>query len=140
MKLKDLDFRIIGIIFLAIGVCIFIYGDRENTVMMVCMAVVMIGLIISILGVVKMMLDDRQKAKLLERDIEVVIQPLVTKYSKINKELIRTQSKDDMEIYIAQRKRMNQEMEEVLTRELPYLTNRDIKKIIIEFNKNQDSL
>ena len=140
MKIKDLDFRIIGIIFLALGVCIFIYGDRENTVMMVCMAVVMIGLIISILGVVKMMLDDRQKAKLLERDIEHVIQPLVSKYSKINKELIRTQTKEDMETYIAQRKRMNLEMEEVLTRELPYLTSREIKKIIIEFNKNQDSL
>lgn len=140
MNFKNLDFRIIGIIFLLIGVCIFIAGDHNSIITTICMGLVMIGMLISIIGIVSMLKDQRMKEIRLEKDIETVIQPLITKYSKINKELIRTQTKDDMDVYIAQRKRMNQEIEEELTKKLPYLTKRDIKKIIIAFNREQDSL
>lgn len=140
MKIKDLDFRIIGMIFLLIGFCIFIAGDKNNLLISICMIIVMIGIFISILGILRMMRIQRMKNQRLEKDIETIIQPLITKYSKINKELIRTSTKEDMPTYIAQRKAMNEEIEEELSKKIPYLTRRDIKKIIIEFNKEQDSL
>ena len=140
MNIKNLDFRIIGIIFLIVGICIFIAGDRNSIIMGICMAIVMIGMVISIIGIIIMLQNQRIKDRRLEKDVETIIQPLITKYSKINKELIRTQTKEDMDTYIAQRHKMNKEIEEELTKRIPYLSKREIKNIVIAFNRDQDSL
>lgn len=140
MNIKNLDFRIIGIIFLIVGICIFIAGDCNSIIMGICMAIVMIGMVISIIGIIIMLQNQRIKDRRLEKDVETIIQPLITKYSKINKELIRTQTKENMDTYIAQRHKMNKEIEEELTKRIPYLSKREIKNIVIAFNRDQDSL
>lgn len=140
MNIKNLDFRIIGIIFLIVGICIFIAGDRNSIIMGICMAIVMIGMVISMIGIIIMLQNQRIKDRRLEKDVETIIQPLITKYSKINKELIRTQTKENMDTYIAQRHKMNKEIEEELTKRIPYLSKREIKNIVIAFNRDQDSL
>ncbi|MCQ2972235.1 MAG: hypothetical protein MJ209_02970 [archaeon] len=104
------------------------------------MAIVMIGMVISMIGIIIMLQNQRIKDRRLEKDVETIIQPLITKYSKINKELIRTQTKENMDTYIAQRHKMNKEIEEELTKRIPYLSKREIKNIVIAFNRDQDSL
>ena len=42
--------------------------------------------------------------------------------------------------YVEERKKINKEMEKELTEQIPYLTSKEIKLIVIEFNRNQDEL
>ena len=73
----------------------------------------------------------------LNEDIERIIQPLITKYSNLNKQY---SSQYDGEEYIQKRMEINRNLEKELTENLPYLESRQIKKIVIDFSKEQDKL
>ena len=66
-----------------------------------------------------------------------IIQPLITKYSNLNKEYKSTLSDED---YANKRLEMNKNLESELKENLPYLESREIKKIVIDFNREQDKM
>ena len=100
----------------------------------------MLGLVLCIVGIVETMIKSKKENELLEKDIDRVIQPLVTKYSNYNKELIKNLTEENYPEYVEERKKINKEMEKELTEQIPYLTSKEIKLIVIEFNRNQDEL
>ena len=59
------------------------------------------------------------------------------RYSNLNKEYMKTCSKEE---YVQKRLQMNRDLEKELSEVLPYLSKNDIKKIVIDFSRNQDSL
>ena len=73
----------------------------------------------------------------LDDDIERVIQPLITKYSNLNKQY---SSQYDGEEYVQKRMELNRSLEKELTENLPYLESRQIKKIVINFSREQNKL
>lgn len=60
-----------------------------------------------------------------------------TRYSNLNKQY---SSQYDGEEYIQKRMEINRNLEKELTENLPYLESRQIKKIVIDFSKEQDKL
>ena len=63
-----------------------------------------------------------------------------TLYIYYNKELIKNLTEENYPEYVEERKKINKEMEKELTEQIPYLTSKEIKLIVIEFNRNQDEL
>ena len=73
----------------------------------------------------------------LDKDIVTIIQPLITKYSNLNREYKSSLSEED---YAQKRLEMNKSLESELKENLPYLESREIKKIVIDFNREQDKI
>ena len=73
----------------------------------------------------------------MDKDIVSVIQPLVTKYSKLNKEYKSSLSDEE---YAKKRLEINSSLEQELKETLSYLDSREIKKIVIEFSREQDKM
>lgn len=61
----------------------------------------------------------------LDGDITNVIQPLITKYSNLNKQYKQEFEGDE---YVSKRLELNSSLERELTENLPYLESREIKK------------
>ena len=101
------------------------------------LTVVVFGFLIALIGY----LSDVKKQKIindrLDDDIERVIQPLITKYSNLNKQY---SSQYDGEEYVQKRMELNRSLEKELTENLPYLESRQIKKIVINFSREQNKL
>lgn len=70
-------------------------------------------------------------------DIVNIIQPLITKYSNLNRDYKNQLDGDD---YAQKRLEMNKSLESELMENLPYLESREIKKIVIDFNREQDKM
>ena len=73
----------------------------------------------------------------MDYDIVNVLQPLITKYSNLNKEY---KSQYSGEEYVEKRLQLNSDLEKEITENLPYLESREIKKIVIEFSREQDKM
>ena len=101
------------------------------------LTVTVLGFFITVVG----FLMDVRKRKIineqLDEDIVTKIQPLITKYSNLNKEY-KSQCSD--EEYAKKRLEINKNLESELVEALPYLESREIKKIVIEFNREQDKI
>jgi hypothetical protein len=101
------------------------------------LTITVLGFFVTIVG----FLIDVRKRKIinekLDKDIDTIIQPLITKYSNLNKEYKNQFSGDE---YAEKRREINKNLESELVENLPYLESREIKKIIIEFNREQDKM
>lgn len=132
-----MDLKKIGLIVAILGLIFTVYFMNNWDYMIFGVTFVMFGFLIALFG----LLDSVKKQKIindnLERDIEKFIQPLITKYSNLNKEYMKTCSKEE---YVQKRLQMNKDLEKELSEGLPYLSKNDIKKIVIDFSRNQDSL
>lgn len=101
------------------------------------LTVTILGFFIALVG----FLEDVKKRKeindRLDKDIVTIIQPLITKYSNLNREY---KSSLDEKDYAQKRLEMNKALESELQENLPYLESREIKKIVIDFNREQDKM
>ena len=127
----DMDTKKIGIAIIVVGLSLCVMFIDSYKYLVSALTVVILGFLITLIGY----LADVKKQKFindkLNEDIERIIQPLITKqYS----------SQYDGEEYIQKRMEINRNLEKELTENLPYLESRQIKKIVIDFSKEQDKL
>ncbi|MEE0939087.1 hypothetical protein [Methanobrevibacter sp.] len=132
-----MDLRKIGVclIFIGIAVSIAFYGNDK--IFVPALTITVLGFFITVVGFVseirkRKIINDR-----LDEDIGTVLQPLITKYSNLNKQY---RSEFDGDEYTQKRLQLNRDLEREISEKLPYLEKREIKKIVIEFSREQDKL
>ena len=132
-----MDLRKIGYVLIFAGIFISIIFVNNKTYLVPGLTVTVLGFFITLLG----FLNEVRKRKIinekLDEDIVTIIQPLITKYSNLNKEY---KSQFSGEEYAQKRLEINKNLEAELVENLPYLESREIKKIVIEFNREQDKM
>ena len=125
----------VGLIFIGIAVSIAFYGNDK--IFVPALTITVLGFFITVVGFVseirkRKIINDR-----LDEDIGTVLQPLITKYSNLNKQY---RSEFEGEEYSQKRLQLNMDLERELSEKLPYLESREIKKIVIDFSREQDKL
>lgn len=132
-----MNIKMVGLAVVIAGVSLCVMFFDSYKYMVAALTVVVFGFLIALIGY----LFDVKKQKIindrLDDDIERVIQPLITKYSNLNKQY---SSQYDGEEYVQKRMELNRSLEKELTENLPYLESRQIKKIVINFSREQNKL
>lgn len=132
-----MNIKMVGLAVVIAGVSLCVMFFDSYKYMVAALTVVVFGFLIVLIGY----LSDVKKQKIindrLDDDIERVIQPLITKYSNLNKQY---SSQYDGEEYVQKRMELNRSLEKELTENLPYLESRQIKKIVINFSREQNKL
>lgn len=132
-----MNIKMVGLAVVIAGVSLCVMFFDSYKYMVAALTVVVFGFLIALIGY----LSDVKKQKIindrLDEDIERVIQPLITKYSNLNKQY---SSQYDGEEYVQKRMELNRSLEKELTENLPYLESRQIKKIVINFSREQNKL
>lgn len=132
-----MNIKMVGLAVVIVGVSLCVMFFDSYKYMVAALTVVVFGFLIALIGY----LSDVKKQKIindrLDDDIERVIQPLITKYSNLNKQY---SSQYDGEEYVQKRMELNRSLEKELTENLPYLESRQIKKIVINFSREQNKL
>lgn len=132
-----MNIKKIGLITIFVGVVISVTFVNNHIILVPALTITMLGFFITLVG----FLDDVRKRKIindnLDNDITTIIQPLITKYSNLNKEYKMQLNEED---YSKKRAQLNKDLEKELTDKLPYFESREIKKIVIEFNREQDKM
>ena len=132
-----MNIKMVGLAVVIAGVSLCVMFFDSYKYMVAALTVVVFGFLIALIGY----LSDVKKQKIindrLDADIERVIQPLITKYSNLNKQY---SSQYDGEEYVQKRMELNRSLEKELTENLPYLESRQIKKIVINFSREQNKL
>lgn len=125
----------LAVVIAGVSLCVMFFDSYKYVV--AALTVVVFGFLIALIGY----LSDVKKQKIindrLDDDIERVIQPLITKYSNLNKQY---SNQYDGEEYVQKRMGLNRSLEKELTENLPYLESRQIKKIVINFSREQNKL
>ena len=125
----------LAVVIAGVSLCVMFFDSYKY--MVAALTVVVFGFLIALIGY----LSDVKKQKIindrLDDDIERVIQPLITKYSNLNKQY---SSQYDGEEYVQKRMELNRSLEKELAENLPYLESRQIKKIVINFSREQNKL
>ena len=132
-----MDLKKIGIILIFIGIVFTIMFIGNDKIFVPALTVTVLGFFITVVGFVidirkRKIINDR-----LDNDIGTILQPLITKYSNLNK-----QYRNDFEgeEYAQKRLQLNRDLEREITEQLPYLESREIKKIVIQFSQEQDKM
>ena len=132
-----MNIKMVGLAVVIAGVSLCVMFFDSYKYMVAALTVVVFRFLITVIGY----LSDVKKQKIindrLDDDIERVIQPLITKYSNLNKQY---SSQYDGEEYVQKRMELNRSLEKELTKNLPYLESRQIKKIVINFSREQNKL
>lgn len=132
-----MNIKMVGLAVVIAGVSLCVMFFDSYKYMVAALTVVVFGFLIALIGY----LSDVKKQKIindrLDDDIERVIQPLITKYSNLNKQY---SSQYDGEEYVQKRMELNRSLEKELTENLPYLESSQIKKIVINFSREQNKL
>ena len=132
-----MDLRKIGAALIFIGIVLTVFFIDNDKIFVPALTVIVLGFFITVVGYV----DEVRKRKIindkLDKDIGNVLQPLITKYSNLNKEYRRQYSGEE---YAKKRMELNRDLEREITENLPYLESREIKKIVIEFSREQDKM
>lgn len=132
-----MNIKRIGIFLIFIGIFLSVYFVGNRTYLVPALTITILGFFITLVG----FLDDVRKRKeindRLDKDIASVIQPLITKYSNLNKEYKTSLSEEE---YAQKRVEINKNLEQELREKIPYLDSREIKKIVIEFSREQDKM
>lgn len=132
-----MNIKMVGLAVVIAGVSLCVMFFDSYKYMVAALTVVVFGFLIALIGY----LSDVKKQKIindrLDDDIERVIQPLITKYSNLNKQY---SNQYDGEEYVQKRMELNRSLEKELTKNLPYLESRQIKKIVINFSREQNKL
>ena len=132
-----MDIRKIGIILILVGIVVTVVFIDNQQIFVPALTVTMLGFFITIVGFInevrkRKIINDR-----LDEDIGTILQPLITKYSNLNKQY---RSEFEGEEYAKRRLQLNRDLEREITEKLPYLESREIKKIVIAFSKEQDKM
>ena len=130
-----MDLKKIGILLIMVGIFLSVYFVGNRTYLVPALTVTILGFCITLIGFLEEVKRRRDINDKLDKDIVSIIQPLITKYSNLNKEYKSSLSGEE---YSKKRSEMNKNLEAELKENLPYLEPREIKKIVIEFNRDQD--
>ena len=132
-----MDLRKIGVALIFIGIVLTVFFIDNDKIFVPALTVIVLGFFITVVGYV----DEVRKRKIINdkhyKDIVIVLQPLITKYSNLNKDYRRQYSGEE---YAKKRMELNKDLEREITENLPYLESREIKKIVIEFSREQDKM
>ena len=132
-----MDLKKIGILLIFIGIVFTIVFIGNQQIFVPALTITVLGFFLTVVGFV----IDIRKQKIindqLEDDIGTILQPLITKYSNLNKEYRANFEGED---YAEKRMQLNKDLEREITEKLPYLESREIKKIVIQFSKEQDKM
>ncbi len=132
-----MDLRKIGITLIFVGIVFSVIFTDNRQIFVPALTVTLVGFFAVILGYVSAVKRRKEINDRLDRDIGTILQPLITKYSNLNKEYRSTYSEEE---YAKKRIQLNRSLEQELTEKLPYLESREIKKIVIDFSKEQDKM
>ena len=119
-----MDLRKIGIVVILVGIVVTIVFIDNQQIFVPALTVTMVGFFITIVGFVseiskRKIINDR-----LDEDIGTILQPLITKYSNLNKQY---RKEFEGEEYAQKRLELNRDLEREITEKLPYLESREIK-------------
>ncbi len=132
-----MDLRKIGILLIFVGIFVSVLFIDNNKVFVPALTVTVLGFFITVVGFVIEIRKQKIKNDQLDKDIDTILQPLITKYSNLNKQY---RSEFEGEEYAEKRLQLNRDLEREITEKLPYLESREIKKIVIQFSQQQDKM
>ena len=136
-KVVIMDLKKIGILLIFVGIFLSVYFVSNKTYLVPALTVTILGFCITLVGFLEEVKRRKDINDQLDKDIVSVIQPLVTKYSKLNKEYKSSLSDEE---YAKKRLEINSSLEQELKETLSYLDSREIQKIVIEFSREQDKM
>ena len=132
-----MDLRKIGILLIFVGIFVTIFFINDDKLFVPALTVTVLGFFITVVGFVIEIRKQKIKNDQLEKDIGSILQPLITKYSNLNKQYLRDFEGDK---YTEKRLQLNRDLEKEITEKIPYLESREIKKIVIQFSQEQDKM
>jgi len=132
-----MDLRKIGIVVIFVGIVVTVVFIDNQQIFVPALTVTLLGFFITIVGFISEVRKRKIINDQLDEDIGTIIQPLISKYSNLNKQY---HSEFEGDEYVAKRLQLNSDLERELTENLPYLESREIKKIVIQFSKEQDKM
>ena len=132
-----MDLRKIGIALIFIGIVLTVVFVNDERIFVPALTVTVLGFFVTVVGFVTEIIKRKEINDRLDQDIGTTLQPLITKYSNLNKQYKQVFSG---EAYVKKRLQMNRDLEREITEKLPYLESREIKKIVIQFSQEQDKM
>ena len=132
-----MNIKKIGIALIFIGIVLSVLFMDNRDYLIPGLTITVLGFFVTLVGFLEEVKKRKEINDQLDKDIVSIIQPLITKYSNLNKEYKSTLSDED---YANKRLEMNKNLESELKENLPYLESREIKKIVIDFNREQDKM
>lgn len=133
----NMDLRKIGIALIFVGIFLTVMFINNDKVFVPALTVTVLGFFITVVGFVSEIRKQKIINDRLDKDIGSILQPLITKYSNLNKQY---RDQFDGEEYVQKRLQLNMDLEREISEKLPYLSSREIKKIVIQFSKEQDKM
>ena len=132
-----MDLRKIGIILIFLGIFLTIVFINNKQIFVPALTITVLGFFVTVVGFVsevrkRKIINDR-----LNEDITTILQPLITKYSNLNKQYLKDFEGDE---YYQKRIELNSNLEAEIHEKLPYLESREVKKIVIQFSQEQDKM
>ena len=132
-----MDLRKIGILLIFVGIFVTIMFIGNEKIFVPALTVTVLGFFITVVGFVTEIRKQKIVNDKLDKDIGSILQPLITKYSNLNQQY---RKEFEGEEYAQKRLQLNKELEKEISEKLPYLSSREVKKIVIQFSKEQDKL
>ena len=132
-----MDIKKIGIVLILIGIVFTVMFINNEKVFVPALTITVLGFFITVVGFVSEIRKRKIINDQLDKDIGTVLQPLITKYSNLKK---KKKNEFEGQEYIQKRLQLNKDLEREITEKLPYLESREIKKIVIQFSKEQDKM
>ena len=132
-----MDLRKIGIALIFIGIVVSVVFMGNDKIFVPALTVTVLGFFITVVGFITEIRKQKIINDRLDEDIGNILQPLITKYSNLNKQY---RSQFDGEEYVQKRLQLNRDLESEIAEKLPYLSSREVKKIVIQFSKEQDKM
>jgi hypothetical protein len=132
-----MDLRKIGILLIFVGIFVTIMFIGNDKIFVPALTVTVLGFFITVVGFVTEIRKQKIVNDKLDKDIGSILQPLITKYSNLNQQYKRDFEGEE---YVQKRLQLNKDLEMEIAEKLPYLSSREIKKIVIQFSKEQDKI
>ena len=132
-----MDLRKIGIVLIFVGIAFTILFIDNQKIFVPASTITVLGFFVTVVGFVIEIRKRKIINEQLDKDIGSVLQPLITKYSNLNKQY---KMEFEGEEYAQKRLELNRNLEREITEKLPYLESREIKKIVIQFSQEQDKM
>ena len=132
-----MDLRKIGILLIFVGIFVTIMFIGNDKIFVPALTVTVLGFFITVVGFVTEIRKQKIVNDKLDKDIGSILQPLITKYSNLNQQYKRDFEGEE---YVQKRLQLNKDLEMEIAEKLPYLSSREIKKIVIQFSKEQYKL
>ena len=127
-----MDLRKIGVFLIFIGILITIAFLDNEKIFVPALTITVLGFFVTVVGYVSEIRKRKIINDKLDEDVGTILQPLITKYSNLNKQY---RSEFEGEEYVQKRLQLNRDLEKEIAEKLPYLESREIKKIVLEFSK-----